>query len=74
MGKPRDTTKYRLLRRGKLVPRHPYGITSRPLGEREGELQQQFPGAKAQKVGIKTTREGGLQWERKQYQRRRGKR
>jgi hypothetical protein len=73
MRKPRDTTKYRLLQRGKLVPKHPYGITDRPLGGRGSELQQQFPGAKIQKVGIKTTRQGALQWERKQYQRRKGK-
>ena len=73
MSKPRDTSKYRLLREGKLVPKHPYGITSRPIEERGEELQQQIPGAKIQKVGNKTTREGALQWERKQYQRRKGK-
>ena len=73
MSKPRDTSKYRLLRRGKLVSKHPYGITDRPLEERGRERQQLFPGAKIQKVGIKTTRERALQWERKQYQRRKGK-
>lgn len=74
MAKPRNTTKYRLIRNGKLVRKHPYGITDRPLEEREGELQQEFLGARAKKVGIKTTREGALHWERQQYKRRGGKR
>ena len=68
--KPRDTYKYRLKRGNKLVRQHPYGITSRSLLERERELQQQFPGAQAEKVGNITTREGALQWERKLYKRR----
>ena len=71
MGQPRNTAKYRLVRRGKLVPQHPYGITDRPVEERLKELQQEFPGSSIEKVGIKTTREGALEWERKQYKRKR---
>ena len=71
MGKPRKTAKYRLRRKGKLVPKHPYGITDRPLDKRLEELHQEFPGAAIEQVGIRTTREGALEWERKQYERRR---
>ena len=70
MGKPRNTAKYRLWRSGRLVPEHPYGISDRPLEERERELQQEFPRAHTEQVGIRTTREGALRWERKQYKRR----
>lgn len=67
--KPRDTYKYRLRRGNKLVPQHPYGITD-DLKRRRAELKHEFPGARTEKVGNKTTREGALQWERKQYKRR----
>ena len=70
MGKSRNTAKYSLWRGGKLVPKHPYGVTDRPLKEREAELQQQFPSAKIKQVGIRTTREAALAWEQLRYKRR----
>lgn len=72
MGKPRDTHKYRLWRGNKLVPKHPYGVTD-DLNRRERELRQDFPGARIDKVGNITTRDGALRWERQQYKRRGGK-
>ena len=71
MGKPRNTIKYSLRRRGRLVPQHPYGVTTRTLEERERELQQQYPDSRIKKGGIKTTWEAALEWERRQYKRRR---
>ena len=69
MGKPRYTYKYHLRKGGKLVPDHPYGITD-DLKRRQTELKQDYQGTRIKKVGNKTTREGALKWERKQYKRR----
>ena len=60
------------MRRGRLVQKHPYGITDRPLEERERDLQQEFSSARARKVGNKTTRQGALKWERGKYKHRGG--
>ena len=60
MGAKRETAKYHLKLHGKIVHR---GITDRPLEEREREHQDQFPGAKIVKVGRRTTRKQGLEWE-----------
>jgi len=59
-GSNRDTSKYHLVKDRKVVHR---GITN-DLDRREIEHQAEFPGAKIQKIGRVTTREGGLRWER----------
>ena len=59
--KPHDTTKYRLRHRGKVVH---HGITNNP-DRREGEHQERWPGSNLEKIGVKVTRKGALEWERK---------
>ena len=65
--KPRDTYKYHLKLRGKIVHT---GITN-DLERREQEHQKQYPGSKIHQVGRKTNREAARAWE--QEQRARGK-
>jgi predicted GIY-YIG superfamily endonuclease len=60
MGTPRNTYKYHLKVVNKVVHR---GITN-DLDRREGEHQQEWPDGHIVKIGNKTTREAGLQWER----------
>jgi len=61
VAKERNTAKYHLIRDRKIVHR---GITDRPLQEREGEHQEEFPGGHIKQIGRRTTREKALEWER----------
>jgi len=61
VAKERSTAKYHLIRDRKIVHR---GITDRPLQEREGEQQEEFPGGHIKQIGRRTTREKALEWER----------
>ena len=56
----RDTYKYHLKRGNTVVHR---GITT-DLKRREAEHQDAFPGAKIKQIGLRTTPEAGLKWER----------
>lgn len=61
MAKSRSTNKYHLIKDRKVVHR---GITD-DLDRREREHQQEFPNSHIKKIGRTTTREAGLDWERK---------
>ncbi len=61
MADKRDTYKYHLKRGNKVVHR---GITD-DLDRRLSEHHQEFPKAKIKQIGRRTTREKGLEWERK---------
>ena len=56
----RDTYKYHLKVGNKIVHR---GITN-DLERRQVEHQAQFPGAKIEQIGRRTTRDAALKWER----------
>lgn len=56
---PRDTNKYRLWQRRKVVH---HGITN-DLERREREHQERWPGSRIQKIGRKTTRLAARKWE-----------
>ena len=56
----RDTYKYHLKKGNKVVHR---GITN-DLDRRQAEHQAQFPGAKIEQIGRRTTRDAALKWER----------
>ena len=60
MAKPRDTYKYVLKVRGKIV----HGGITNDLGRREDEHQQKWPDATIEQVGRRTTRDAARQWER----------
>lgn len=59
---PRDTYKYRLWHRGKVVHK---GITN-DLERREREHRQKWPGGRIAQVGNRTTRSAARQWEEDQ--------
>lgn len=61
MASKRDTYKYHLKEGNKIVHR---GITS-DLDRRLRAHWQEFPRAKIEKVGHRTTRQKALEWERK---------
>ena len=61
MGRARNTSKYHVKEGNKIVHR---GITD-DLSRREREHQQVWPKAHIKQIGRKTTRDAGLQWERK---------
>ncbi len=56
----RDTYKYHLKVGNKIVHR---GITN-DLERRQVEHQAQFPGAKIEQIGRRTTRDAAFKWER----------
>ena len=61
-GEPRDTAKYKLTHRGKIVHR---GITN-DLERREREHQEKWPGSRIEQIGRKTTRDAAREWEKGQ--------
>lgn len=58
----RDTHKYRLWHKGKVVHK---GITN-DLERRENEHQDKWPGSRIEPIGPKVTRRAALDWERDQ--------
>ena len=56
----RDTYKYHLKTGNRVVHR---GITN-DLDRRLAEHKDQFPGAKIEQIGRRTTRDAALRWER----------
>jgi len=62
MPKPRDTYKYHFKIGNKII--HP-GITD-DLGRREQEHQQEWPKGHITQVGLKTTKDAALEWEKHQ--------
>jgi len=62
MPKPRDTYKYHYKVRNKIVHS---GITN-DLERREQEHQQKWPKGHIKQVGIRTTEDAALEWEKDQ--------
>ena len=55
-----DTYRYHWKKENKVVHR---GVTN-DLYRRQAEHQEQFPGAKIEQIGRRTTRDAALRWER----------
>lgn len=62
MGSKRDTYKYLVKIRNKVVD----GGITKDLERREGERQREYPGSHLYKVGNRTTEEGAREWEKEQ--------